>query len=144
MKYTFNQSQNQKTVKLHRSSNRRHERCYFTVEGNKRAASCKNKMEQEVTRWKKKCQDLLSFRNNRWVCRLANKNIRAKTDRDVSLLKSLFQRKIELRNVQQNTSCSTQLFADRVRVRCGVWHLQTADYRLQITDCKQWTSNRCS
>ena len=51
IKPATNQSEKRSTVKIHRSSNQRHERWYFTMEGNERAAFGKNKMEEEVPRF---------------------------------------------------------------------------------------------
>ena len=56
--------------------------------------SVKNKMEEEVPKF------VLLQNNSRGVHRKARKhNTRAKTDRDVTLPKNLFQRKVEVRKV---------------------------------------------
>ena len=56
--------------------------------------SVKNKMEEEVPKF------VLLQKNSRGVHRKARKhNTRAKTDRDVTLPKNLFQRKVEVRKV---------------------------------------------
>ena len=100
---------------------------YFKVVGNKRAVFCKNKMEEDVATFAYS----LSLRGRQnldrtgWITDLIrsnldfvdaallegtiddfideqeNRNTRAKTDRDVNLLKTSLQRKIELRNVEE-------------------------------------------
>ena len=66
------------------------------MEGNKRAAFCKNKMEEEVPTF-----TLLEGTIDDFIDEKENKNTRAKTDRDVSLLKPFHQWKKDLRNVEE-------------------------------------------
>lgn len=85
-------------MKTHRSSNQRHERLYFTDEGNKRAAFCKNKMEEEMPRFALLVLTIDDFEDEQ-----ENKNTRARTEREESLLKTFLQRKVELSNVEEIT-----------------------------------------
>ena len=64
------------------------------MEGNKRAAFCKNKME-EVPRFA-----LLEGTIHDFIDEHENKSTRVKSDRDVSLLKPFLHRKVELRNAK--------------------------------------------
>ena len=66
------------------------------MDSNKRAAFCKNKMEEEVPRFA-----LLEGTIDDFIDEQENKNTKAKTDRDVTLLKTFLQRKEELRNVEE-------------------------------------------
>ena len=115
--------------KIYHSSNQRHERLYFKVVGNKRAVFCKNKMEEDVATFafRSPCgvdkiwigpdritdlirsnldfvdAALLKGTIDDFIDEQENRNTRAKTDRDVNLLKTSLQRKIELRNVEEMT-----------------------------------------
>ena len=66
------------------------------MEGKKGATFCKNKMEEEVPRFV-----LLEGTMDDLIDEQENKNTRAKTDRNVSLLKTFLQREEELRNVEE-------------------------------------------
>ena len=113
--------------KIYHSSNQRHERLYFKVAGNKRAVFCKNKMEEDVATFafRSPCgvdkiwigpdritdlirsnldfvdAALLEGTIDDFIDEQENRNTRAKTDRDVNLLKTSLQRKIEFRNVEE-------------------------------------------
>lgn len=83
------------TMKIHGSFNQRHELLCFTVEGKKRTAFCKRKME-EVPRFaflEGKIDDIIDEQERRKTT--------AKADSDVSILNTFLQRKVELRNVAQ-------------------------------------------
>ena len=96
-KYTSNQSEKRTTVKntsFVQSETRTI--VLHSAEGNKRAAFCNNKTEERVLRFA-----LLEGKIDDFIDEQEDKNTKAKTDRDVSLLKLLLQRKVELRNVEE-------------------------------------------
>ena len=82
------------------------------MEGNKRAAFCKNKMEEEVPRFALLEGTIDDFIDD---FEQENKTTRAKTDRDVNLLKTFLQRKVELRNVEEISPAQLNENAKRVR-----------------------------
>ena len=100
-------------MKIHRSFNQRLEFLCFTVEGNKRTAFCKSKMKKEEPRFallEGTIEDIIHVQES--------KNTTAKTDRDVSILNTFLQRKVDLRNVAQLNELQSEIVVT-VRTKDG-------------------------
>ena len=91
------------------------------MEGNKCVAFFENNIEEEVP-WFSLLEGTIDAKDD-FIDEKENKNRRAKTERDVSLLKTYLQMKVELRNVEEVLQLNELLRKFLLAVRTKDWNI---------------------
>ena len=113
MKYATNQSESRTTVSVNRSSNQRRER--FSSQWYPKIHTPMKRRRRvswaEWKKWRRKCHGSLSSMTvDDFINDQENKNTKAKTDRNIILLKTFLQMKNEFRNVEELPSANLDEF----------------------------------